>query len=327
MYKILIADDEDIIRRGLAGMVSQHPKLEVAALAEDGEIALEQAAKTRPDLTLVDINMPFVDGFAFIKEAKQLLPDAEIIIVTGYDDFAFAQKALQLGVADYLLKPIMEEPFFAVLDKAISRLDDRATSRRYMDWLTQQLERNRPSLLNDFFRRWLRGSMDRLEIEDRMKYLDIQIPLPYWVTVLHLRNDPSQKASITDWEPELLLYGCDNIVQEVFAPYCPVLTFQTEDSALAMISEVLPQDRWEKLAHELVTPIEGHLLLKVELVQRKGVSLSEFPEVVEQAMQEYKAHQRYSDMVTEAIRIIDRRWGNSDFSLQAAADALYVTPQ
>ena len=163
MYKILIADDEDIIRRGLAGMVSQHPKLEVAALAEDGEIALEQAARTRPDLMLVDINMPFVDGFAFIKEAKQLLPEAEIIIVTGYDDFAFAQKALQLGVADYLLKPIMEEPFFAVLDKAISRLDNRATSRKYINWLTQQLERNRPSLLGDFFRRWLRGSMDQLD--------------------------------------------------------------------------------------------------------------------------------------------------------------------
>lgn len=111
MYKILIADDEDIIRRGLAGMVTQHPGLEVAALAEDGEMALEQAAQVRPDLMLVDINMPFLNGFEFIQEAKKLLPDVEIIIVTGYDDFTFVQKALQMGVSDYVLKPIMSSPF------------------------------------------------------------------------------------------------------------------------------------------------------------------------------------------------------------------------
>ena len=327
MYKVLIADDEDIIRRGMAGMVAQHPKLEAAALAEDGEIALEKAAQTRPDLMLVDINMPFLDGFAFIKAAKQLLPDVEIIMVTGYDDFAFVQQALQLGVADYLLKPIMEELFFQVLDKAVERLDSKAKSRKYMDWLTLQMERNRPAMVNDFFRRWLRNSMDQLEIEDRMQYLKIQIPLPYWVTILHLRSDPAQEASITDWDPDLLLYGCDNMIQEVFAPYCRVLTFRTEDGALAVISEVLTQPQWEELSGELAAPIEKYLRLKAELVQRQGGSLMEFPEVVEGALQEYKARQRYSEVVVSAIHMIDKQWGSSGLSLQAAADALHVTPQ
>lgn len=327
MYKILIADDEDIIRRGLAGMVAQHPKLEVAALAEDGEIALEKAEETRPDLMLVDINMPFVDGFEFIKSVKTLLPDAEIIIVTGYDDFAFARKALRLGVSDYLLKPIMEEPFFTVLDKAVERLDNREKSRKYLDWLTRQLEQHRPAMVNEFFRRWLRGGMDQLEVEDRMRYLGIQIPTPYWVTILHLRSDPAQDASLVDWEPELLLYGCDNIAQEVFAPYCPVLTFRTEDMALAMVSEVLRREQWEELAHGLVEPIEEHLQVKAELVQRQGGSLRDFPETVEQAAREYRARQRYSEMVAGAIGVIEKQWSDSGFSLQAAADALYVTPQ
>lgn len=236
MYKVLIADDEDIIRRGLASMVKQYPGLEVAALAEDGELALEQAEQTRPDLMLVDINMPFMDGFAFIRAAKKLLPDGEIVIITGYDDFAFVQKALQLGVGDYLLKPIMEEPFFKVLDKAVSRLESRAKSRKYMDWLTSQMEQNRSAMVNDFFRSWLRSGMDRLEIEDRMEYLHIQIPSPYRVTLLHLRSDPEQEASLSDWNLELLLYGCENIAQEVFAPYCPILTFRTEGEALAIVS-------------------------------------------------------------------------------------------
>ncbi len=327
MYKVLIADDEDIIRRGLAGMVAQYPGLEVAALAEDGELALEQAEQTRPDLMLVDINMPFLDGFAFIQSAKKLLPDAEIVIITGYDDFAFVQKALQLGVADYLLKPIMEEPFSKVLDKAVSRLESRAKSRKYIDWLTDQMEQNHSSMVNDFFRSWLRNGMDQLEIEDRMEYLNIQMPSPYRVTLLHLRSDPDQEASLSDWNLELLLYGCENIAQEVFADYCPILTFRTEGEALAIVSQVLPQQQWEEVTGKLLTPIEEYLHIKAELVQRQGKELSEFPEVVEQAVREYKAHQRYSEPVVKAIELINRNWGDCEFSLQSASDALYVTPQ
>lgn len=327
MYKILIADDEDIIRRGLAGMVTQHPGLEVAALAEDGEMALEQAAQVRPDLMLVDINMPFLNGFEFIQEAKKLLPDVEIIIVTGYDDFTFVQKALQMGVSDYVLKPIMEQPFFDVLDKAIARLDRQAKARKYMEWLTQQTERNRPAMINEFFRGWFRNGMDRLEIEDRLQYLNIRIPSPYWVTLLRLRSDPAREASIADWDTDLLLYGCDNIIHEVFAPYCPVLTFRTEDESLAVISQVLSRQQWEDVTGRLIPPIEEYLQVKAELVQRQGADIAEFPEVVERAVQEYKAHQRYSEAVVKAMDAINRRWGDSEFSLQAAADALYVSPQ
>lgn len=327
MYKILIADDEDIIRRGLAGMVAQHPGLEVVAEAEDGEVALERAAQTRPDIMLVDINMPFLNGFEFIQEAKKQLPDTEIIIVTGYDDFAFVQKAIQLGVSDYILKPIMEDPFFEVLDKAITRLDSRAQSKKYLDWLTQQIETNRPAMINDFFRSWLRNSLDRFEIEERMQYLNIRIPSPYWVTVLHLRSDPDQADSIADWDIDLLLYGCDNIIQEVFAPYCPVLTFRSEDESLAILSEVLPQRQWEELRRQVVSPIEEYLHVKAELVQYQGDGIDQFPEVVEQAIQEHKAHQRYSEAVVKVLDLINRQWGDSEFSLQGAADSLYVSPQ
>lgn len=129
MYKVLIADDEDIICRGLAGMVSKRQKLQVVALAEDGEIALEKAIETRPELMLVDINMPFLNGLEFIERIREVLPDVLIIIVTGYDDFEFVQKALRLGVADYVLKPVMEQSFFEVLDKAVERLDSMDTSK------------------------------------------------------------------------------------------------------------------------------------------------------------------------------------------------------
>lgn len=329
MYKVLIADDEDIIRRGLAGMVSQHPKLEVVATAEDGEIALEKAKQTHPDLMLVDINMPFLNGFEFIEETKKVLPDVQIVIVTGYDDFEFVKKALQLGVADYILKPVMEDPFFGVLDKMIAKLDSMEKSRKYIDWLMSRIEQNRPAMINNFFREWIRSNMDPLEIENRMQYLKIQLPDPYWMTILHLRSDPNRrdKGSAAQWDDDLLYFGCENIAKEVFESYDGALTFQTEDGALAVVSKVLPEQQWEELKQKLIPPIEECLCVKVELVQRQGSGIAQFPEIYEQTMQLFHSQHRYSEPVTQAIALINKQWGNSDLSLQSMADTLFLSPQ
>ena len=95
MYKVLIADDEEIIRRGIAHFLKKDPDIQVVAQAEDGEMALEQAMEYHPDLLFVDINMPFLNGLDFIEKLKTVQPDALILVITGYDDFKYAQKALR----------------------------------------------------------------------------------------------------------------------------------------------------------------------------------------------------------------------------------------
>lgn len=329
MYKVLIADDEDIIRRGLAGMVSQYEGLEVSSLAEDGEIALEQARLTHPDLMLVDINMPFMDGFDLIRTAKAILPDVEIVIVTGYDDFPFAQKALQLGVSDYIVKPVMEEPFFKVLDKTMERLNRKAEANKYLNWLTRQIKQNRPAMVNDFFRSWLQNGMDAFEVKERMQYLDIRLPSPYCVTLLYFQGEPSEakESDVKDWDTGLLLYGCEHMIREASAPYCEIFTFKPEEGALAIISPVLEPRQSEEWKKKMVLPVEEYFPVKIGLIQRQGTSVSEFPEVVEQTMQERRAHQHYSKVVANAIDLIHRRLSCCEFSLQAAADLLFVNPQ
>lgn len=327
MYKVLIADDEDIICRGLAGMISEHAKLQVVALAEDGEIALEKAKETQPDLMLVDINMPFLNGLEFIEKIRDVLPEVVIIVVTGYDDFAFIQKALQLGVADYLLKPIMEEPFFEVLDKAVSRLDSMDKSKKFYSWIEEQMEQNRPAMINDFFHNWLSGRMDKFEIEEQMRYLKIQIPSPYWITVIHPYRDYQREhvQNSADWNHDLLYFGCCNIVEKCFAPYSEVIYFRTEDDALAVISGVLSQLQWEKLTQELRSTIAECLSAKIELEQIQGEEILELPTQFEQVIASYKDRKHYSDVVLQVISIINEQWANSELSLQWVADSLYVS--
>ena len=141
MYKVLIADDEEIIRRGIAHFLKKDPDIQVVAQAEDGEMALEQAMEYHPDLLFVDINMPFLNGLDFIEKLKTVQPDALILVITGYDDFKYAQKALRLGVFDYLLKPIMEDTFYEALGKAKDQLGHRQKQAQYLEWARALVEK------------------------------------------------------------------------------------------------------------------------------------------------------------------------------------------
>ena len=329
MYKVLIADDEDIIRRGLAGMVSQHKRLQVAALAEDGEIAMKLAQETRPDVMLVDINMPFMNGFEFISGIQKLLPDAMIVIVTGYDDFEFVQKALQLGVADYILKPVMEEPFFAVLDKVVKRLDGLRKSRKYLSWIEDQMEQNRPAMVNTFFTQWLDGQLDRVEIAERMSYLKINMPEPYVLTVLRLcdNNELDCMQRGTDWDDNLLYFGCRNITEEVLREFTEPVCFRTEDGAMAVITDPMPEEQSKEIQEKLIGLLEDNLYVKVETTQARGEKLDDFPDIFDSAMDRLRERRQYSATVLKAVSCIEEHWSSRELSLQAVADSLFITPQ
>ena len=117
MYSVLIADDEAIIRKGLKSFVEAQDDFQVAGMAEDGQDALSLAEEIVPDICFVDINMPFVNGLDFIERLNIICPGTICVVVTGYDDFSYIQRALRLHVKDYLLKPVNENEFKELMDK------------------------------------------------------------------------------------------------------------------------------------------------------------------------------------------------------------------
>ncbi|MCC5909378.1 MAG: response regulator [Clostridiaceae bacterium] len=118
MFKVLIADDEPKIRKGLKQWIEESPyKFQVIAEAKNGKEALEYTVKTSPELLLVDINMPIMNGLDFISQVKKTSPNSIVVIITGYDDFQYAHKAIKLNVFDYLLKPVSKNEFNNLLRK------------------------------------------------------------------------------------------------------------------------------------------------------------------------------------------------------------------
>ncbi|MCG4580809.1 response regulator transcription factor [Clostridium cochlearium] len=126
MFRIVIADDEETIRNGLKKLIESYKlNLSVIATAKDGTEAINAINKYHPEIILMDINMPFMNGLEVIKNIREKDKDVKIIIISGYSQFEYAQKALELGVFNYILKPINYRNFKDILIKAMDSYSKR----------------------------------------------------------------------------------------------------------------------------------------------------------------------------------------------------------
>ncbi len=102
--RVLIADDHPVVRSGLAGMLGVEPDVEVVGEAGDGEAAVALAAQLRPDLVLMDLRMPVLDGAAATARITETLPDVRVLVLTTYETDADILRAVEAGATGYLLK-------------------------------------------------------------------------------------------------------------------------------------------------------------------------------------------------------------------------------
>lgn len=144
MFKVIIADDEARLCR-LVQMLADWDALnmEVVGTASNGLEALSLIEALSPDILITDIRMPGCDGLKLIEKAKLVAPDLEIVIISGYAQFEYAQTAIRQGVGGYLLKPIKKDALMATLGDISTRLHARSASETAMEHLQQDTRRSR----------------------------------------------------------------------------------------------------------------------------------------------------------------------------------------
>ena len=107
MIKVFLVEDEIIMREGIRNNIDWEKEgFEFVGEASDGELAYPLIQKTKPDILITDIQMPFMDGLELSRLVKQEMPKVKIIVLSGYDEFEYAHKGINIGITDYLLKPI-----------------------------------------------------------------------------------------------------------------------------------------------------------------------------------------------------------------------------
>ncbi len=116
-WKLLIADDEDIIRRGVKRYIESHSeKFDPILEASNGDETLDIITRERPDVILLDVQMPGKTGIEVMEAVRSTDLDPVIVILSGYDDFKYAQQAMRYGAKDYLLKPVRAQDILNSLE-------------------------------------------------------------------------------------------------------------------------------------------------------------------------------------------------------------------
>ena len=118
MIKVLVVEDEKIIREGLIESISwELLNCEVVGQGRNGQEGLELIKTLNPDLVITDIKMPILDGLEMIEQAMQNGFEFKAIILSSYSEFEYAKRGIQLGVLDYILKPLDEEILLETIEK------------------------------------------------------------------------------------------------------------------------------------------------------------------------------------------------------------------
>lgn len=120
LIKVLLVDDQSLIRQGLKALLELEKDLEIVAEAENGEIAIHFVEEFYPDVVLMDIRMPIMDGVAATREIQKRFPKTKVLVLTTFDDDEYVKTALQNGAMGYLLKDTPSEEL-AVAIRAVNK--------------------------------------------------------------------------------------------------------------------------------------------------------------------------------------------------------------
>ncbi|MFP5111545.1 response regulator [Bacillaceae bacterium C204] len=322
MLKLLIADDEVIIRKGLKAAIDWEKfSIQVVGEAEDGELALELAKELKPDILFLDICMPFLNGLDLIKQLENLLPDSLFILITGHDEFSYAQQAVRLGVFDYLLKPVnvME------LENVIERAAEELKSKNDLQNRDKQFEGNRELLKIDFLQKWIEGLIPKEKFNEEFHLFNIKLDGTIGVSVIKLLNIDLHTAE-EFWSEKLLAFSLGNIIKEILNNRLAAEIFEDKHGQIVIL---LPVDRAEEL-----TTITQHIKEKVETFLGKtivysekiAVNTEEIPNIYQNLISQLNSHTNVSPMVVLAKNYIDQRYFDPFITLNEVASSVQVSP-
>ncbi|MHA6482249.1 response regulator [Paenibacillus sp. strain BS8-2] len=275
MYKLFIAEDESTIRNGLMTMIKwEELGVHVCGDAANGVEALERMQHVQPDLLLLDIRMPFMNGLELLKALQDNERCPVAIILTGYNEFDYAQQAIKLGAFDYLVKPCRPSEVRDVVSRAIKMLDTKQDQEQHVHHIQRLWRQGNPIVISHQLGSWLRSPKSPWENRHSIaRSINMRIHLDQ-LQVAVFRND-SKSLQELDYGPtdvELVRYAALNIIEELFAT---VLAMQAEvirhHEDIVVLFNPAREDKPEELRNHLER-VQSNLQSYLRLSFSIGVS-------------------------------------------------------
>lgn len=257
MYKLLIVDDEEEVRKAVIEKIDWGLYgYQIVGEAENGREALEIIDKVVPDVVITDIKMPFMDGLQLSEILKYKYPVTKIIILTGFDEFEYAQKAIKTNVAEYILKPVSSNDIIEVLIRLKSIIDGEIAKKEDLKTLRENYNKMLPLLREKFLTSLLTSRLSKAEIIEKSCFYGVDIcSKGFVVALLTIDYDTiaekdemgcTEQQKLSSFhipeDRELLKFAALNITEEIVKKYELGITFLHND--LIAIIFKLPEEGW-----------------------------------------------------------------------------------
>ncbi|ALS26569.1 two-component system response regulator [Paenibacillus sp. 32O-W] len=285
--KVIIVEDEPRVRKGLAETIDWPSfGMELVGTAANGLEGLELFRLHKPGLVVADIRMPVMDGLAMTEAILEIQPETKVIIISGHDEFQYAQKGISLGVTNYLLKPIGKARFQAELEKIRSELQKDLRQQAEMIDFELKMKSHLPILRNAFLEEWLTGEelKDEDVLKDSFSFLDIPFDFDREAAVAVFEVD--WQEGMSNGDGRLLAFALHNIIEELIADRG--ISFHRGNGQTVVIYQPLAADLAEDLSIWAErTRVKIGALLKISLtaaVSAEAVKAAELPRIFNETL-------------------------------------------
>lgn len=221
MYKLTIVDDEEEVRRGILQKIDWNKfGFEVAGEAENGREALDLIEENIPDVVITDITMPLMNGLELAAILRDRYPTVKTVILTGFDDFKYAQQAIKYGVADYILKPVLPKDIGDLISKLKMQIDDEIAQKEDVVKLRRHYNESLPVMRDKFLALLITGSSDENEVEKRIASFHLNlIGNAFVVAAANIDANSFRNNIFEEKEIELVKFAVLNISQEIITKH------------------------------------------------------------------------------------------------------------
>jgi len=327
MWKMVIADDENKIRRGIEKILDWHEfNIDIVGEAEDGEIALMVIKEKTPDIILLDINMPFLNGLSLLQELKNINYKGITIIISGYDDFSYVKKALQYNVFDYVLKPVNKKSMEEIITKAVAKLSEIEKDNNYLTWVKKQVSDNSYALKKTFFGEWLNNQLTDEQVLKEMEFFNIEFGKNIGIMVVKLVDKLNVEIINKRWDIGLLNFAIANILEDKFKKAKVNFVFDDDKKNVILINKIDDILEWIAFRNELEAEIYKYLKYKV-IIEQANVSdgILKIKEAYLKVISSVNKKKKYSYISLSTIKYIEENYYLNGLNINDISNKLEVT--
>lgn len=276
MYKIIIVDDEKEVRQGMIQKVNfEDLGFSVVGEAENGVEALDIIEKENPDLALIDIKMPYMDGIELSEHIHNRFPALQVIILSGFDEFEFAQKAIRYNVMEYVVKPISSKELVKLLQRAKLQLDEEKRRKNDLMKIKSEYEEALPIIRERFLNALVLEKHTILDLEKKIVKFKIPLGKSNYIVAI-VRPD-----EITSSDEELYAYSIFETCREIIGTE-PITCFHNHEGDTILIFDNRTTELYMHVLEEIRAVVEK------KHIQTVTIGLGEQVLMITEISQSYK---------------------------------------